>query len=114
MWPGHSKRDATFSYETRDPEFLRKCAITMDLVIDKLNNLMKRTCHQQMQKQCGWACANPAHVVQRALFEPQQIPGFPNIQKWILVHDFQEFSPLILTELSWGEFVSWDTEHCAP
>jgi integrase len=42
LWLGHSKRDATSWYETHDPEFLRECAIATDLVIDKLDRLMKR------------------------------------------------------------------------
>jgi hypothetical protein len=42
LWLGHGKRDATSWYETHDPEFLRECAIATDLVIDKLDSLMKR------------------------------------------------------------------------
>jgi integrase len=42
LWLGHGKRDATSWYETHDPEFLRECALATNLVIDKLNNLMKR------------------------------------------------------------------------
>jgi integrase len=42
LWLGHGKRDATSWYETHDPEFLRECAVATDLVIDKLNQLMKR------------------------------------------------------------------------
>jgi integrase len=42
LWLGHGKRDATSWYETHDPEFLRECAMATDLVIDKLDSLMKR------------------------------------------------------------------------
>jgi hypothetical protein len=62
----------------------------------------------------AWAFAHPAHVVRRALFEPQEIPGFPDIQKWILVCVFHKFSPLIVTEVSKGEFGYWATEHFPP
>jgi hypothetical protein len=62
----------------------------------------------------AWACAHLAHVVQRTLFEPQEIAGLPDIQKWILVYFFHEFSPLIVTEVSRGEFGTWDTEHFPP
>jgi hypothetical protein len=62
----------------------------------------------------AWACAHPAHIVQRAFFEPQEISGFPDIQKWILVYVFHEFSPLIVTEVSRGEFGPWVTEHFPP
>jgi hypothetical protein len=33
----------------------------------------------------AWAGVHPAHVVQRTFFEPQEISGFPDCQKWILV-----------------------------
>jgi hypothetical protein len=59
-------------------------------------------------------CAHPAHVVQRALFELQEITGFPDIQQWILVYVFHGFSPLIVTEASQGEFGDWATEHFPP
>lgn len=42
LWLGHGKKDATSWYETHDPEFLRECARATDLVIDKLDRLMKR------------------------------------------------------------------------
>jgi integrase len=42
LWLGHGKRDATSWYETHDPEFLRECAMATDLVIDKLDSMMKR------------------------------------------------------------------------
>ena len=42
LWLGHGKKDATSWYETHDPEFLRECARATDLVIDKLDGLMKR------------------------------------------------------------------------
>jgi hypothetical protein len=38
----HGKRDATSWYETHDPEFLRECVLATNMVIEKLNNLMKR------------------------------------------------------------------------
>jgi hypothetical protein len=62
----------------------------------------------------AWACAHPTHVVQRTFFEPQEIPGFPDIQKWILVYVFHGFSPLIVTEASQGEFGYWATELFPP
>lgn len=45
------------------------------------------------------------------IFEPKDHPGFPDIQKWILICFFHGFSPLIVTEVSKGEFGHWATEH---
>jgi integrase len=42
LWLGHGKQDATSWYETHDPEFLRECADATDLVMKKLDRLMKR------------------------------------------------------------------------
>jgi hypothetical protein len=62
----------------------------------------------------AWACAHPAHVVQRALFQPQEIAGFPDIQEWILFFYFHGFSPSIVTEVSQGEFGHRATELFLP
>jgi hypothetical protein len=58
----------------------------------------------------AWACAHPTHIVEGAFFEPQEIPSLPDVQKWILVCFFNGFSPLIVTEVSRGEFGPWATE----
>jgi hypothetical protein len=53
LWLGHGKRDAASWYEMHVPEFLHECAHATNMVIAKLNNLMKRDLvPSNMQHEC--------------------------------------------------------------